>query len=338
MTRNPHIPNHGRGAAATVKSKALAAAMRHEQPVAPRRARFAVIASSILLMAGVLSVRPAQAEDENGVCSTSANLSRDEKQACLVAMTFCMFSGVGQADSRGAHRACVDRLMRKAGNKSLRGSESSRETLSETREQSNRAFNACLTSPTIDTCSEAIRSEGLSARERSRAYAWRALAREENDNADSNGLAIPDCEQAISLDPNDGLAFLVRGLVYSSRLVQHVRDQQLFSQAIWDLGRAIALGLPEATRPMAYQVRAEVYQAGAFVNSRDPRSQSDYYRKSLGDYSEAITLSPHDANLYSKRAFIEDKLGDAKASYDDVRTAKGIDPNVKTYLDYAAKN
>lgn len=265
--------------------------------------------------------------DQGSMCDNPANLDKDKKMACVIVIMACM---PYRAASDEAHRACMDRMIRKNGASGANSAQKP-EAASQSSRDDRRARNLlaeCHAHPSVETCTDAIQSESLSAEEQSRAYAWRALARAERDNTDADGLAIPDCEKAISLDPNDGLAFFLRGGIYSSRYMQHLRDKQTFSLAIADFDRALALGVPDEVRPMTHQMRAQTYQMAAISDWNQPQSQSEEFRKSRDDYSEAIKLTPGNAQLYASRAFVEKMLGDMQASRDDARTAKRIDPSI----------
>ena len=287
-------------------------------------------------------VQPAPAADtsqpasaDGDFCSNSANLTdNDIKMACAVAVAMCIPSAsVGE----GAHRACMNRLMKGAGRSQSHSSENASDPqLRHGYGQAHNVFEACWTNPTIQTCTEAIRSEGLSARERSRAYAWRALARGEQDYLDTSGLVIADCEAAIRLDPNDGVGYFVRAGLYANRLSRSMRDKQLLAMTVADTDRAIERNLPAELLARAYKTRGEAYQMAAlFVSGEE---QFGYYRKSIEDFSELIRLTPGDAQAYEQRGFDEKVLGELQASHDDVRTAKRIDPNVKINFEDAGKN
>ena len=318
---------------------------------------------SALAFGSGLFPSPAAAQYNNICMRERGHMDDQTIEACDVAVALCMTagaftkSGVSDAERRARIDDCINKSIRTGNSPSQRsatvspsqsdqaplkpnprwphlthwkaGSQSD-QTASNDPTQARDALEACSTHPSVETCTEAAQSESLSAAERSRAYAWRALARAEHDNLDTSGLAILDCEQAITLDPNDGLAFFLRGGIYSSRYMQHTRDTKLFSLAIGDFDHAFALGLPDEVRPMAYQMRAETYEMAAIGEWREPQSQSDHFRKSLANFSEAIRLDPGNAKLYAKRAFVEKMLGDKQASLDDAHTAKRIDPSIDT--------
>ena len=334
---------------------------------APRGAGIFYFVAVLLVMplASAFYVSPAAAQYNNICMRERGHMDDQTIEACDVAVALCMTagaftkSGVSDAERRARIDDCINKSIRTGNSPSQRsatvspsqsdqaplkpnprwphlthwkaGSQSD-QTASNNPTQARDALEACSTHPSVETCTEAIQSDSLSDAERSRAYAWRALARMESDKLDRNGLAVADCEQAIQLDANDGIAFFMRAMVYSVQFSQRLNNRQLFTLAVGDFDHALARGLPDTLLPLAYDTRGEMYEDAANILDfrSDPPLRSEEYRKSRDDFSEAIRLDPRNAHVYEERAFVEKMLGDMQASRDDARTAKQLDPSINT--------
>lgn len=117
---------------------------------------------------------------------------------------------------------------------------------------------------------------------------------------DLNG-AIAFCTRAIQLNPDNAIAYSIRGAIYY-RLNN-------FKSAIVDFNKAIALN------PGDYKT---FYNRGlAYVKLND-------YRRAEADFGNAIRLNADDADSYYNRGVCRQRLGDVYGSQQDLNRAKAL--------------
>lgn len=119
-------------------------------------------------------------------------------------------------------------------------------------------------------------------------------------NGDLNG-AIAYCTQAIGLNPDNALAYSIRGVVYYR--LNNV------NAAIADFNRAIQLN------PGDYKT---FYNRGLiYVKLND-------FRKAEADFGNAILLNPNDADSYYNRGVCRQRLGNVYGAQQDLNRAKAL--------------
>lgn len=117
--------------------------------------------------------------------------------------------------------------------------------------------------------------------------------------------AIQDYDQAIRLDPNNGLAFCNRGSAH--------HRQGRFDLAIQDYGQAIGLYpnfvLAHFNRGIAYHATRRLPQA-------------------IADYEAVLRIRPKEPYALYGRGVARQMMGDAAAGDADIAAALAIDPKV----------
>lgn len=114
--------------------------------------------------------------------------------------------------------------------------------------------------------------------------------------------AIPDCTQAIRLDPNDADFYHSRGLAYSQK-----GDED---RAIADYNQAIRLGLKGENvyinRGLSYVEKAE-------------------FDRAIADFDEAIQLNPREPRAFVDRGTALERRGDRARARTDFEAALALD-------------
>src|SRR5215475_3823907 len=122
---------------------------------------------------------------------------------------------------------------------------------------------------------------------------------------DQLDAAIQDFDQAIQLDPNDAVAFALRGAAWQ-------RKGEL-DRAIQDYDRALEIDPNDATT---------LYNRGAANAGRRQWDQA------IQDYDRAIKLEPKFAPALYSRGVAKEQLGDRAGAEADIAAAKQIDPDI----------
>jgi len=131
-----------------------------------------------------------------------------------------------------------------------------------------------------------------------------------NETKDDLDRAIEDCNQAISLDPNDASAYTCRGNAYNKR-GNHDR-------AIENCDQAIRL---DSNYAWAYISRSQAY-----IKKRD-------FDRAIENCTQAINLTPNDADAFIYRGVVYITKGDRNLAIEDFTQAIRVDPNnVSAYI------
>ncbi|MFL5296878.1 MAG: tetratricopeptide repeat protein [Phenylobacterium sp.] len=117
------------------------------------------------------------------------------------------------------------------------------------------------------TCTQALESEMLSARDRAGTFVNRGVLRLRRANFEA---AIKDFNAAVGLQPNMGEAYVNRG---AASIGEH-----RYAESLPDLNKAISLGVEEPAK--AYYNRALAYEG------------LDDVKSAYFDYQKAVELSP----------------------------------------------
>ena len=113
--------------------------------------------------------------------------------------------------------------------------------------------------------------------------------------------ASPYCTRAIELNPDNALAYSIRGVIFYR--------QKNYNSAISDYNKAIELN------PSDYK---NFYNRGlAYV-------QLSNYRAALEDFSGAINLNANDPDSWYNRAICKQRLGDYQSSLEDLNQARSL--------------
>ena len=155
----------------------------------------------------------------------------------------------------------------------------------------NAAFQSC--NSIIQSGHTGGRNLGLAYRERARA-AWRL---------GQTDAALADATKAISLRPNDGAAYVIRGNLYA--------DKNALNAAVADYSKALTI-YPNNT--------GALFQRGmAYINLTQ-------WANAIGDFTHAAEFRPNDENIYLERGFAYASLGKWRQSIADSTKAIALDP------------
>ncbi|MDH6100454.1 tetratricopeptide repeat protein [Anabaenopsis sp. FSS-46] len=111
-------------------------------------------------------------------------------------------------------------------------------------------------------------------------------------------LALFNFNQAITIDPNYALAYILRGSVY--------RNQQNWDLALADYNKAIEL---DPNNALAYTGRGNLY------------ADQEKWDLVLADFNQAITIDPNYAGAYIMRGNIYRDLGDINKARENLQRA-----------------
>lgn len=154
----------------------------------------------------------------------------------------------------------------------------------------------------IKGCMEAIRSGRWSGKDLAWAYGDRCIAYKDRAKYD---VAMQDCDEAISLDPQDAYAYNTRGAIY------HLTEK--YDQAIEEYSTAIKLDPkfidPLHNRGMSYAAKGD-------------------FESAIDDYNAALRINPRDALALYERGIAKQKSGDQNGGKADIAAAKKIDPHI----------
>ncbi len=208
-------------------------------------------------------------------------------------------------------------------------------TNSDDEENSTEIANICLTQGKIpmeiDAPSHAIRDNCASAKDHTKQGSDRFYV------GDYQG-AIKDFNLAIRINPEVTIAYIMRGLAYSSLgnyraaiddYTQALKidpidaetylrrgvsryDLDDYEEAIEDYTQAIQLN---PTFSEAYSHRGIVYEA------------LENYESAIEDYTQAIQLNPNDSKAYNNRGETRSKTGDFQGALEDGTEAVRINPD-----------
>jgi len=154
----------------------------------------------------------------------------------------------------------------------------------------------------INGCTESIRSSRWSGKDLAWAYGDRCIAHKDKAQYD---VAMRDCNEAISLDPQDAYAYNTRGAIY------HLTNK--YDEAIKEYSTAIKLDPkfidPLHNRGMSYAAKGDIESA-------------------IDDYNAALRIDPRDALALYERGIAKQKSGDQNGGNADIAAAKKIDPHI----------
>lgn len=154
----------------------------------------------------------------------------------------------------------------------------------------------------ISGCLESIRSGRWSGKNLAWAYDNRCIAYKDKAKYD---VAMNDCDEAISLDPQDAYAYNTRGAIY------HLTEK--YDQAIKEYSTANRLDPkfidPLRNRGMSYAAKGDIESA-------------------IDDYNAALRINPQDALALYERGIAKQKSGDQNGGKADIAAAKKIDPHI----------
>lgn len=154
----------------------------------------------------------------------------------------------------------------------------------------------------INGCTESIRSGRWSGKDLAWAYGDRCIAHKDKAQYD---VAMRDCNEAISLDPQDAYAYNTRGAIY------HLTDK--YDQAIKEYSTAIKLDPkfidPLHNRGMSYAAKGD-------------------FESAIDNYNAALRIDPRDALALYERGIAKQKSGDQNGGNADIAAAKKIDPHI----------
>jgi tetratricopeptide (TPR) repeat protein len=154
----------------------------------------------------------------------------------------------------------------------------------------------------INGCTESIRSSRWSGKDLAWAYGDRCIAHKDKEQYD---VAMRDCNEAISLDPQDAYAYNTRGAIY------HLTEK--YDQAIKEYSTAIKLDPkfidPVHNRGMSYAAKGD-------------------FESAIDNYNAALRIDPRDALALYERGIAKQKSGDPNGGNADIAAAKKIDPHI----------
>ncbi|HZR61649.1 MAG TPA: tetratricopeptide repeat protein [Xanthobacteraceae bacterium] len=154
----------------------------------------------------------------------------------------------------------------------------------------------------INGCTEAIRSGRWKGKDMAWAYGDRCIAHKDKAQYD---VALRDCDEAITLNPQDAYAYNTRGAIY------HLTNK--YDQAIAEYSTAIKLDPkfidPVHNRGMSYAAKGDLERA-------------------IDDYNAALRINPRDALALYERGIAKQKSGDQNGGNADIAAAKKIDPHI----------
>jgi tetratricopeptide (TPR) repeat protein len=154
----------------------------------------------------------------------------------------------------------------------------------------------------ISGCTESIRSGRWSGKDLAWAYGDRCIAYKDKTRYD---IAMHDCDEAVSLDPQDAYAYNTRGAIY------HLTEK--YDQAIKEYSTAIKLDPkfidPVHNRGMSYAAKGD-------------------FESAIDDYNAALRVDPRDALALYERGIAKQKSGDQNGGNADIAAAKKIDPHI----------
>jgi len=119
--------------------------------------------------------------------------------------------------------------------------------------------------------------------------------------------AILDINKAIELNPNDAMAYEIRGSAYQ-------QGKGNYDQAILDFSKAIELNPNDAG---AYEIRGSAYQG------------KGNHDQAILDYTKAIEIDPHYAGFYAARGASYYMAKDYDKAWTDVHKAEGLGYAIK---------
>jgi tetratricopeptide (TPR) repeat protein len=154
----------------------------------------------------------------------------------------------------------------------------------------------------INGCTESIRSGRWKDKDLAWAYGDRCIAHKDKAQYDA---ALRDCNEAITLNPQDAYPHNTRGAIY------HLTDK--YDQAIAEYSTAIQLDPkfidPVHNRGMSYAAKGDLERA-------------------IDDYNAALRIDPRDALALYERGLAKQKAGDKNGGNADIAAAKKINPHM----------
>jgi lipoprotein NlpI len=187
----------------------------------------------------------------------------------------------------------------------------------------------------IASCDRAIQDPTVTGPSRAVAFSNRCgwwWAKKDPDRA------LPDCNEAIKIDPTYAAAYINRGNIYMNK-----RD---FAHAFDDFNEAIRLNPKSAwaftERGEVYKARGDLDHAMADFNEAirlEPNYAAAYFARgdlykhqgdldrAATDLNESIRLNPDDARAYFVRGSLSYSRGDNLAALADFNSAIRLDPN-----------
>ena len=160
----------------------------------------------------------------------------------------------------------------------------------------------CESEQTLEVCEQAVKSKGLSARDKARAY--NGLGSVRDTAADYDG-AIADYDKAIEADPTFADAYNGRGF--------SLRSKQEHDRAIADFTEAIRL-LPDFKE--------------AYNNRGWALIEKGEYDKAIADLNEAIRIDPKLVWSYNNRGWAYSEKADYDRAIADLDEALRLDPQM----------
>jgi tetratricopeptide (TPR) repeat protein len=181
--------------------------------------------------------------------------------------------------------------------------------------QCDDVFNNTDTAMAV--CTQLIEGGTLSGQDLGRAYHNRGIGYHlKRDLAN----AIADYDRAILNDATVAVAFANRGLAYS--------DMNDASRAIPDFDRAISLDPNNVAnfrnRGYAYLQKGGLWNAGSVTLETLPALF--YVERAIADFTQAIKMTPDDANSFYNRGLAHAFLGNREAAIADMRETLRINP------------
>ena len=156
----------------------------------------------------------------------------------------------------------------------------------------DRTMMKCVNEKDIDSCGQVIsRGDAESKFVLSIALKTRAFSLARDGQLDR---AIPDLDQAIVLDINDGINYALRCYVYANK-----KD---YDRALADCGKAISI---DPKKSDYYSSRGAVYS----YKYETTLARIDY-DNAMRDYDKAISLNPRNADAYKNRGDLYANTGD----------------------------
>ena len=126
--------------------------------------------------------------------------------------------------------------------------------------------------------------------------------------------AIADYDKAISFDPKDASAYLMRGKAYYKKSLIRVNadyDKAQHAQAIKDFNRALLINPKEFD---------------AFFNRGNVYVLIGDYERAIADFGKYIARKPSDFTGYFRRGFAHEMLGNKRKAVADYRKVLSLQP------------
>ena len=171
--------------------------------------------------------------------------------------------------------------------------------------KSNPDYGACekaSSDSSIAACDRAIASGKFAGADLGALYRYRGYAKSQAGKPDSDA-AIADYGEAVRLEPNSFVPFVLRGIAYAGK-----GEQEL---AIKDYDRAIELN-----------PRADFYN-----NRGNALRKTRAFDRAIADLDQAIKLEPNFSSAYWTRGLVYRDKGDKEKAADDYKKALSLNPS-----------